>query len=126
MFVKKEKKPSVDLDRLLIGPQSPATVWVNSLLMYMVKDSVSHFMFRKSDGIPLIPLDNDDVLDGEISFDAIINRLKVFAGFDPVIYHERKEGCELLISGGNRYIIKVLFDDFVDDPRYQINLSIAE
>lgn len=125
MFLRKKKKrSSIDLDKLMVMKElSPATEWVNTLLMYMYRESIRHFTLRKSKGIPLIPLDSD-FPDGEISFDKIINRLKVMCGFDPLHFTQEKEEVISLVFAGKSYSVKIRFDDCADDPIYRVHFAM--
>ena len=124
MFKKKHNSPNIDLLTEVKGTCTPSISWVNSLLMHMYRDSISDFSLSKSKGIPSIPL-QDELPEGELSFDRIINRFKVLSGLDPITFAEAREGHIELVLGGTRYSAKTLFDDSADDPTYQINMSIS-
>jgi hypothetical protein len=68
-------------------------------------------------------LEDDDLPEGEITFDQIINRLKIMSGLDPISYTEVKEGCHKLLIHGKSYTANMIFDDSADDPICQIRMS---
>lgn len=122
---KKKKKGSIYLGALKeVAELTPPVEWVYSLLMHMYQDSIGNFILRKSDGIPSIPL-QDKLPEGELSFDKIINVLKVICGLDPIDYTEIKEGNHSLFIHGKSYTAKMLFDDSANDPIYRISMSIV-
>ena len=121
---KKKKKDSISLGALKeVAEFTPPVEWVYSLLMHMYQDSIGNFILRKSDGIPSIPLQGK-LPEGELSFDKIINVLKVICGLDPIDYAEIKEGYHSLFKHGKSYTAKMIFDDSADDPTCQIRMSI--
>ena len=124
MLRKKEKrKDSIDLSDLkILSDVTPAKVWVNLLLLHMYKDSVGSFTLNKSKGIPSIPLE-DEVPEGELDFDKIINRLKVMSGLVPVIYKEPHKGEIPLMLSGTRYTANTIFVDSGDNPKCEIIMS---
>lgn len=126
---KKKPKDVVDLDCSrtdikVVDLSTPAVSWVNSLLMYLYKNSVSDFTLKKSEGIPPVPLEDDELPKGEITYDQIINRLKILSGLDPISYAEVKKGYHKLLIHGKSYTANMIFDDSEDGPACQISMSI--
>lgn len=97
-----------ELKRLTL--ENPVKTWINLLLLYMYKDSIDVYKLDQSKGIPPIPHE-EELPDGELSFEGIINRLKIMSDLDPVKCKKPKESSFPLILSGNEYLVKVLFDD---------------
>jgi hypothetical protein len=105
-----------------IKSSPPGKEWISLFLLYMFNESMSSFTLQKSSGIPPIPLE-DEISEGELSFDKIINRLKVMCELDPVAYKKTHEGSFPVTVHGKNYTIKVTFFDTAADPSYKIQIT---
>jgi len=113
----------IDLNALKeLQEASPAKAWVNLFLLHMCRDSVSSLTLQRSKGIPPIPLE-EEVPPGGFDFDRIINRLKVLAGLDPVIYKEPRKGKISLCIQGTWYHLDTTFTDSVADSQCEITVT---
>ena len=122
----RHRRESYDLGNLVrLGEHIPAKEWVYSLLEYMLKDHVGSFTLVKSQGIPSIPL-RDELPEGKLDFDKIINRLKIMAGLDPVACKEPRKGDFPVLVGGKQYRITAGFTETDDDSTCEITLSEDE
>jgi len=65
----------------------------------------------------------EEVPPGELDFDRIINRLKVLAGLDPVIYKEPRKGKISLRIHGTWYHLDITFTDSVADSQCEITVT---
>jgi hypothetical protein len=126
MWSKKPKRTdSIDCGELRAVPScSPARTWVNLFLLHMYKDDIDVFPLQKSKGIPpLPPIMEDDLPSGELSFDSILNRLKVLSGLDPVQFKEPKHGSVSLVVSGKSVAVETTFCDSDDNPRCTITMT---
>jgi hypothetical protein len=115
-----------DLNNLVrLGEQTPAKEWVYSLLDYMLKNHIGHFVLVRSQGIPSIPL-RDELPEAELDFDKIINRIKVMARLDPGAYKEPRKGEFPVSVGGRQYTITASFIETDSDSTCEITLSEDE
>lgn len=118
-----KQKKTIVLDKLVaLSCPSKAESWVNLLLLHMYKDSIKTYILDNSQGIPPIPHD-EELPDGELNFESIINRLKVMVGLDPVKYKTPKKGSVSLGLGGIWYTANMIFDDSNDKPSCSITLT---
>jgi hypothetical protein len=79
MFERKPKPqdPIDALKGLAVRPGLSNKQWLNLLLLHMQKASINSFTLKKSKGIPpLPPTLEEDLHEGELDFDKIINCLK--------------------------------------------------
>ncbi len=63
---------------------------------------------------------------GGFDFDQIMNRLKVMAGLDPVLYKEPQKGKISLCICGIWHHLDTTFVDSVDDSRCEITAHRGE
>jgi hypothetical protein len=117
-------KVEIDLDALkeLTESSPPAKRWVNCLLEHMFRTKIESFVLSRSEGIPSIPFD-DGLLEGELNFTQIINRLKVMSGLDPVVFKTQREGKVPLNIGGIDYTATTTFIDSDEDSKCSIAMS---
>jgi hypothetical protein len=116
----------IDLNELKeLSDASLAKAWVNLLFLHICKDSGNSLTLQKSKGIPPIPLE-EEVPPGELDFDRIINRFKVMAGLDPVIYREPRKGKISLRIHGTWYCLNATFIDSVADSQCEITVHKGE
>ena len=125
MWIRKRRhKDSIDIDideiKELRG-RSPAKTWVNLLLLDMSRDSVNTYTLKQSQGIPPVAHE-EDLPEGEISFERIINRLKVMAGLDPIRFTEPKKGSLSISVSGNWFTFNTIFIDSSDNPQCSITM----
>jgi hypothetical protein len=106
----------------LIDMSPPCMQWVNLLLLHMYKDSIDTYPLYRSRGIPPVPHE-DELNDGALSFDGIINCLKAMCSLDPVKYSIPNQGTFPINIGGRWYTVNVSFKDNSYDPLCVINLS---
>lgn len=123
-MLRKRKKPispcEIDLDEFkALQEASPSKVWVNLFLLHLCRDSESSFTLQKSKGIPPIPFE-EEVPPGGFDFDKIMNRLKVMAGLDPILYKEPQKGKISLCICGVWHHLDTTFVDSVDDSQCEI------
>lgn len=110
----------IDLDELKeLTEASPAKTWVNLFLLHLCEDPSGSFTFQKSKGIPPVSHE-EEVPPGGFDFDKIINRLKVMAGLDPVVYAEPRKGRISLCIQGIGYHLDTTFVDSSTDSRCEI------
>jgi len=121
---RRKKKDSIDEAELteLEPNRYPVKAWVNLLLMHILKDDPGTFTLEKSQGIPAIPLE-EEVPDGELSFEGIINRLKTMSGLDPIQYKDQQSGSIRIGVGGLWYTANTIFNDSSNNPSCSITLS---
>jgi hypothetical protein len=118
-----KQKKTIDLDKLVaLSYPSTAASWVNLLLLHMYKDSIKTYILDHSQGIPPVPHD-EELPDGELNFESIINRLKVMVSLDPVKYKAPKKGSVSLFLGGIWYTADMIFDDSNDKSSCSITLT---
>lgn len=100
---------SIDLAELKeIAESSPITKYVNLLLLEMARGSIDEVMLSKSMPLPRSRLDPDAQVP---TFESVVNRLKVLAALDPVIYQQPKEGRFELRVGSDPLAMHVRFVD---------------
>ena len=123
MWIRKRRPENcIDLDELkILSAAFPAKTWVNLLLLHMSKDSLSTYTLKQSQGIPPVPHE-EDLPDGEISFERIINRLKVMAGLDPIKFTEPKKGSFSICVQGHWFTFNTIFNDSSDNPTCSITM----
>jgi len=129
-MLKRRKQPDsldeIDLNELKeLSEASPAKAWVNLFLLHMCRDSVGSLTLQRSKGIPPIPLE-EEVPSGGFDFDRIVNRLKVLAGLDPVIYKKPRKGSISLCIAGTWYQVNATFVDSVSDSCCEITAHRRE
>lgn len=129
-MLRRRKKPSspceIDLDELkALQEASPSKTWVSLFLLHLCKDLGSSLTLQKSKGIPPIPFE-EEVPPGGFDFDQIMNRLKVMAGLDPVLYKEPQKGKISLCICGIWHHLDTTFVDSVDDSRCEITAHRGE
>ena len=130
MFWKKKRQKDciwIDPDELkeLVVKSTPAKRWVYCLLEHMFRTKIESFVLSRSEGIPSIPID-DGLLEGELDFTQIINRLKVMSGLDPVVFKIQREGKIPLGIGGINYTATTTFVDSDKDSKCTIVISKGE
>jgi hypothetical protein len=123
-IIRRKKKDSIDEVELTVleRNRNPAKAWVNLLLLHILKNDLGTFTLEKSKGIPAIPLE-EEVPDGELSFEGIINRLKIMSGLDPIKYKDQQSGSIQIGFGGLWYIANTIFNDSSNNPSCSITLS---
>jgi hypothetical protein len=109
----------MDLD---LSDQVPEKVWVNLFLLDMFRSKRESVTLNRSQGIPSIPLE-DEVPEGGLDFDKIMNRLKVMSGLDPIVYRTRREGKFSLGVSGIYYTARTTFVDSDKDSMCTITIS---
>ena len=92
---------------------SPATQYVNMLLYGMFQNGVGSRILRRSE--PLLPLAAPGSALQPPPLDAVVNRIKVMAGLNPVIYSTPAEGTIRLTIGETECRVFCRFDDSTDD-----------
>jgi hypothetical protein len=118
-----KRKDSIELDELReLSDPVPAKEWVNLLFMHMFKTHLESFTLKKSEGIPPIPLE-DELPEGELDFNKIINRLKVMSGLDPTTFKKTYEGNIRMCVHGIWCTVKTTFVDSDDDSKCEITIS---
>ena len=122
--MRRKKKNLTDVVELteLKPNRSLANAWVNLLLMHIWKDDLGTFTLEKSKGIPPVPLE-EEVPDGELNFESIINRLKIMSGLDPIKYKDQQSGSIQLGLGGLWYTANTIFNDSSNNPSCSITLT---
>lgn len=119
---RKQKDPIVFDDLKDLSAESPVKYWVNLFLFHIYKDSISSYTLDQSQGIPPVPY-QEELPDGELSFEGIINRLKTMAGLDPVKYKNPTKGSVPLGLGGIWYRANMVFNDANDKSICSITLT---
>jgi hypothetical protein len=123
MWRKRNIRDSVDLDELKDLAVVDSKHWVSSLFIHMYYEGIDTYILERSSGIPDIPTLEDDLPSGELSFDGIINRLKVFTGLDPVQFKEPKHGSVSLVMFGNPVAVETTFCDSDENTRCTIAMT---
>jgi len=104
-----DSRMSIDLDELTeLAEITPTKKYVNLLLLAMARDDVREVVLTSSR-----PLPPSKIYPGaEIPpFESVVNRLKVVANLDPVIYQHPKEGRIELTIGSDPVAVHVRFVD---------------
>ncbi|MDM8005115.1 MAG: hypothetical protein QUV05_03040 [Phycisphaerae bacterium] len=100
---------SIDLAELKeLGESSPTKKYVNLLLLEMAKGSIDELTLSRSMPLPRSKLDPNAQIP---TFESMVNRLKVLAALDPVIYQHPKEGRIELTIGSDPVAVHVRFVD---------------
>ncbi len=104
----------------------PTADYAEGLLKWMVKQSV--FTFTVTDSTPLPPIGKE----GGGSHlpppphQAVINRLKLVAGLDPVIFAEPVQGQTTVERGPHRLVYEFRFIDRPAPPSCVVSLQIRQ
>ena len=120
---KDKRKDSIEPDELkeCSNGLTPAKKWVNLFLQHMFESHLKSVILKKSEGIPPIHLE-DELPEGELDFNKIINRLKVMSGLDPVIFKKLYEGNIPMCIYGIWYNAKTTFIDSDNDSKCEITI----
>ena len=111
LFRREDTLSGVPIERA--APSTPVIQYVNMILYRMFQDGTTSRMLRQSG-----PLASVAELGTELTappLDAVVNRLKIMAGLNPVMYPKRVEGTIQLTIGGTECRVNCRFDDSADD-----------
>lgn len=112
---------SIDLEELKeLAERSPTKKYVNLLLLVMAKNDVREVVLRSSRPLPPLRINREEEIP---AFQSVVNRLKVMAALDPVIYHQPKEGKIELTIGASDTVIHLRFEDTAPDRCVHLRLE---
>jgi hypothetical protein len=121
-----QKRDNCSCDDLTDLAVVSARTWVNFLFLHMYRDCLDTYILQRSSGIPDIPTMEDDLPNGELSFDRIINHLKVLTGLDPVQFKEPKHGSVSLLMSGKSVTVDTTFDGSGNDSKCTIEMTTCD
>ncbi len=89
---------------------SPTKDYINLILLGMLRHAQSDWDINDADGLPAPQYGPDFDMTG-VTFDRVVNRLKVMSGLDPVTYRDPREGAIELVINGVNYVANTRFMD---------------
>jgi hypothetical protein len=112
---------SIDLEEVRNAQEkNPTKIYINLLFLEMIRGNVREFTLSKS--IPLPPSKLQPKAEVP-TFESVVNRLKVMASLDPVIYQQPREGLIELTLGSHAVVI--IHMRFVDQaPNRSVHLRL--
>ena len=116
-----DPRESIDLEELkAMACRHPATQYVSCYILRMARQNLTELLLVQSEPLPQVAYYTDPDLP---SFESVVNRLKVMASLDPVIFHHPKEGKLEFNIGGSDAVIHVRFNDTTPDRSVHLRLE---
>jgi hypothetical protein len=121
LFGRKPTLNGVSIERAM--PSTPVIRYVNLILYQMFQEEKERRILRQSETLPIISEFGDDLQPP--SLEAVVNRLKVMAGLNPVKYTDPTDGSLQVWIGGHECRVLCRFDDGADS-RCEIRMEKME
>jgi hypothetical protein len=120
-FSRRRQYGEITLDDIKeLAESSPTKKYLNLLMWQMVRQDLAELTLWQMQRLP-VP---EHCTPSELPpFASVVNRLKVMAGLDPVIYQQPKEGRIELRIGGRPLIFHARFVDIGSERSVHIRLE---
>ncbi|MHC4502641.1 MAG: hypothetical protein ACYTFI_04990 [Planctomycetota bacterium] len=99
--------------------------YTNILLLKMYRQSITSFVLRESEPLPVITIEGEPEPLRAIDLAHVLNRLKVMADIDPVRHKQPVDGRFMLDIRGVPVDVYVHFDDRCADPCCEITMEVG-